>query len=101
MHVVVKICARGNDPVHESSLHERDDRGFSQARRSERAGERHADDAIADEHFAGEKAARFGEAAAVVGLVGGVDEIGHARAFADRLGEEARELFVQGSHARG
>ncbi len=56
---------------------------------------------FAGDHLLREKPARLGEPAAVVGLEGGVDQVGGFHPFADRFRQQARELFVQRTHLWG
>ena len=100
MEVVVEVRAGGNNPVHETGLHQRDDGGAAQTGGGECAGESEADRAILGEHLFREQAAGLAEAGGVVGLEGGVDEVGDFHAFFDGCGQEAGKLLVERGHGK-
>ena len=95
VEVVVEVRAGGDDPVHETGLHQRDDGGGAESGGGQRAGERQADGAVLGEHLVGVQAAGFPEAGGVVGLEGGVDQVGDADTFFDGRGQQAGELFIK------
>ena len=101
VEIVVEVRAGGNDPVHETGLHQGDDGGGAETGGGQRAGERQADGAFVGEHLVREEAAGFPEAGGVVGLEGGVDQVGDSGVFFDRRGQEAGELFVERGHGKG
>ena len=99
MEIVVEIRAGRDDPVDKARVHQRHDRGFAQPRRRQRAGERHADRPLAGDHLLREEPARLREPAAVVGLEGGVDEVGDVDPFLHGAREQPWKLFVERAHA--
>ena len=76
MRVVIEVRARGDDPVHESRLDERDERRHAESRRREGAGEGEADGDVGLEHLRREQLAGFAESCSVVRLEGAVDQVG-------------------------
>jgi|GEM_PF-4133181 len=90
---MVEIRARGDDPVDESRLDERDERRHAKAGGGERAGEREADGDIGLEHFVGEELRGFAEAGGVVGEEGAFDEVddGLGAVYAARVDALAAE----------
>ena len=90
VQIVIKIRAGGDDPVHEAGFHERNEADFPKARRRERAGEAHADEAVVRQHLFGEQLRRFAQAPAVVSEKGLVDQVGGGNVFADAERIEAR-----------
>ena len=57
MGVVIQVGAGGHDPVHESSLYQRDHRGHPQAGRRERSRDTHSDGGVVRQHSLGEEMA--------------------------------------------
>ena len=100
MQIVIKIRARGNNPVHEAGLHQRNQTGFSQAGRSQRAGQAHADEAVVRQHFFREQLGRFAKTSAVVSQKRLIDQISSGNVFADaqriqtRIGRKFFETFA-------
>src|SRR5450759_160798 len=101
MRVVIEIRAGRDDPVDESGLDERNQRGHAKARRRERAAERHADRHVWGEHLPGEQLAGLPEARAVIGEEGPVDQIGRGLRAVDALWRNASTLQKPGGVMRG
>ena len=90
VQIVIKIGAGGNDPIHEPRAHERNQARFAQAGRRQRAGQAHADQAVARQHFFRQQLGRLAQAPAVVGQKRLIDQIGGGNIFADAQRIEAR-----------
>ena len=75
--VVVEVGPRGNDPVHETCFHERDEGGGSKARRGQCTGKGQSDRDVIVENLLGEKLARLSEAAGVISVEAVVDQLRH------------------------
>ena len=67
MRVVIEIRPRRDDPVEESRLDERDDRGHAEPGGRHRPGEAHPDRHVVREHALREQPAPFGQPPGVVG----------------------------------
>src|SRR5436309_1979861 len=82
VQIVIQVCSGGDDPIDEAGFHERDEARFAEARRRERAGEAHPDEAVVGQHFFDEQSGRFTETPAVVSQETLVDEIGGGNVLA-------------------
>ena len=66
VRVVVEVRAGGDDPVDEAGFDERDQRGDSESRGRQRAGERQPDRDLRLQHLLGEELAGFAQPRGVV-----------------------------------
>ena len=78
VRIVVEIRARGDDPVDESGLDERNERRHAEPGGSQRAGERESDGDVGLEHLLGEELRSLAQARGVVGEEGALDQIDDA-----------------------
>ena len=83
VQVVVQVGSGGYYPIHEARFHQRNEAGFAQPGRRERAGEAQTDEAVAGKHFFDEQFRGFAEPSAVVSQKSLVDEIGDGDLPAD------------------
>ena len=100
VQIMVKVRAGTDDPVHKARFHQRNDGRLAKARRSECAGERHADRGIAGDHLLREESASLREASAVVCFKRVIHELRNAQAFADGVWKKTWKFFVQRHAAR-
>jgi hypothetical protein len=92
MRVVVEIRTRGDDPVHEAVLEERDQARPAQASRSERATQREADRDVRLQHLLDQEPASLAEPRGVVSEERAVHELVDGDAGHDRIRRDLRTL---------
>ena len=88
MQVVVHVGARGDDPVHEAVVHQRDDRRRSQARRRQGPRQAHADGDVVLRVAVPQQLAGRAEPPAVVG-VHAIDQLHDGGVGRNRLRQDA------------
>ena len=84
VEIVVEICSRGYDPIHESVLNQGYDAGPAQSRGRQRPRQAHADGDILSEHLLREELAGLAKTSGVVGLEIAINKPVNRYVFGDR-----------------